>query len=193
MIKLATIAAASTLGLIATTPTLAVEQGPYSNTQEQTQGQTGGTTGQTTAPGGMSGGQAGTTQDDMVLRRSSKIVGEDVSNMHGESLGEINDIVIGADGQVSYVAVSSGDVLGLGVGGDLHPVPWRALRWNEKKGEYVLNISKDAFKKAPSFKSDNWPTTPSSAWAEYYRHNGISEGFGATESGGSINMQGGAL
>lgn len=180
MIKLATIAAASAFGFIATTPTFAVESGPYGNAQEQTQGQTGSATGQDVA-----------TEHEMVLRRTSKIVGEDLTNMQGESLGEINDIVIGPDGQVSYVAVSSGDVLG--VGGDLHPVPWRALRWNEKKSEYVLNISKDAFKKGPSFNSANWPTAPSPAWVEFYRHNGVTEGFGAMESEGSFNTQGGTL
>lgn len=161
-----TLAAASALTLIVTGPALATQH----------EGQTGAAS-QTTD--GMFGGQTATSQE-MDLRRTSKIVGGDVENTQGESIGEIKDIVIGADGRVSYVAVSSGGALG--VGGDLHPVPWQALRWDAQKGKYILNVKKDAFKSAPTFSSDNWPVEPNSTWVDFYRQQGISEAFGATDS-----------
>lgn len=164
MKKLHTFAAASALTLIVTGPAFA--------TQHEAQ---------TGATEGMFGGQTATDQKAMDLHRTTKIVGGDVQNMQGESIGEIKDIVIGADGRVSYVAVSSGGALG--VGGDLHPVPWQALKWDAQKGNYILNIDKDAFKNAPTFSSDNWPVEPSSTWVDFYRKQGINEAFGATDSG----------
>jgi sporulation protein YlmC with PRC-barrel domain len=176
MKNLARIAAATALGFAALPPVLAAEEGPVSDSQQDIQGSPGTTTGQVADPEGMT---STTAEKGMDLRRTSKIVGENVATTRGETLGEIKEIVIDAMGRISYVAVSSGGVLG--VGGELHPVPWRALRWDDQKGSFVLNIDKEAFKQAPRFSSENWPSEPSPEWADFYRQKGISEGFGATE------------
>jgi hypothetical protein len=44
-------------------------------------------------------------------------------------------------------------------------------------GRTVLDIDKEAFKKAPSFSSNNWPVEPSSTWSGFYRPDGISHGL----------------
>lgn len=73
------------------------------------------TTGQTTTPG--------MSQEQMTPHRISKVLGEYVENVKGDSLGEIKDIVVDSNGVIDYVAVSSGV---LGIGGDLHPVQGRS-------------------------------------------------------------------
>jgi sporulation protein YlmC with PRC-barrel domain len=177
MNKLQTFATISALTFMTTAPAFAGEhygqdkgvQGQTDPTGSQT------TTGQTTTPG--------TSQEQVTPHRISKILGENVENVKGESLGEIKDIVVDSNGAINYVAVSSGV---LGIGGDLHPVPWKALRWSQEKDGFVLDIDKEVFKKAPSFSSNNWPMEPSSTWSDFYRQHGISEGFGMQHGGTSV-------
>jgi sporulation protein YlmC with PRC-barrel domain len=115
--------------------------------------------------------------------RASKIIGENVENMKGDNIGEVKDIVIGPDGNVSYVVVSSGGMLGAAGGGKLHPVPWQALRWSKDKDNYVLNVDPETFKNtAPTLSGDQWPLQPSTQWNDFYRqHAGVS--FSAMEQG----------
>jgi sporulation protein YlmC with PRC-barrel domain len=179
MNKLKTVAAVSAMTLIATALAFAAQ---HYGQDEGVQGQTDPTgsrttTGQTSTPG--------MSQEQVTPHRISKVLGENVENVKGESLGEIKDIVVDPSGAIDYVAVSSGV---LGIGGDLHPVPWKALRWSEEKDNFVLDIDKEAFKKAPSFGSNNWPMEPSSTWSDFYRQHGISEGFGMHE--GTIGTPG---
>jgi sporulation protein YlmC with PRC-barrel domain len=177
MNKLQTFATISALTFMTTAPAFAGEhyeqdkgvQGQTDPTGSQT------TTGQTTTPG--------TSREQVTPHRISKILGENVENVKGESLGEIKDIVVDSNGAINYVAVSSGV---LGIGGDLHPVPWKALRWSQEKDGFVLDIDKEVFKKAPSFSSNNWPMEPSSTWSDFYRQHGISEGFGMQHGGTSV-------
>lgn len=169
MKKLQTVAAVYAMTLMATAPAFGTQHygqdkgvtGQNDPTGSRT------TTGQTTTPG--------MGQEQVTPQRISKVLGENVENIKGDSLGEIKDIVVDSNGVIDYVAVSSGV---LGIGGDLHPVPWKALQWSEGKDNFVLDIDKEAFKKAPSFSSNNWPMEPSSTWNDFYRQHGISEGFG---------------
>jgi sporulation protein YlmC with PRC-barrel domain len=177
MKKLQTIAAVSAMTLMASAPAFAAQ---HYGRDKDVQGQTDPsgnrtTTGQTTT--------SGMSQEQVTPHRISKILGENVENVKGESLGEIKDVVVDSNGVIDYVAVSSGV---LGIGGDLHPVPWKALRWSEEKDNFVLDIDKEAFKKAPTFSSNNWPMEPSSSWNDFYRQHGIREGFGMQHERSSV-------
>jgi sporulation protein YlmC with PRC-barrel domain len=46
--------------------------------------------------------------------RASRLIGTRVRNAAGESIGDINDVVLGSDGQVRAVIVGVGGFLGLG-------------------------------------------------------------------------------
>jgi sporulation protein YlmC with PRC-barrel domain len=87
--------------------------------------------------------------------RASKIIGENVKNMRGDNIGEVEDLVIDPDGNVSYVVVFTGGMLGAAAGGELHAVPWQALRWGEDKDSFVLNVDPEAFKNNASTISTN--------------------------------------
>jgi hypothetical protein len=43
----------------------------------------------------------------------------------------------------------------LGIGSDLHPVPWGALKYDTDKGGFVTNISKESLEAAPKA-GDDW-------------------------------------
>ncbi len=83
---------------------------------------------------------------------ASKITGMAVRNAAGDSLGDINDIVMDDNGKATVAIIGVGGFLGIGekdVG-----VPFDALTFaNAQDGTRVarLDVTKDALKAAPSF------------------------------------------
>jgi sporulation protein YlmC with PRC-barrel domain len=92
--------------------------------------------------------------------RASQLIGIDIQNQEGKSIGSVNDIVIDAEsGKIRYAAVSYGGFLGLG--DRLFAVPWGAFhcKAGDEKGQYnlVLNATEQQLKTASGFDQDNWP------------------------------------
>lgn len=111
-------------------------------------------------------------RDITQTHRATTVIGMNVRNPQDESLGEIHDLVLDFDkGGIAYVVVSSGGVLG--VGDTLHAVRWKALKLNDKADAFLLNVDKSAWKKAPSFKANDWPEVADREWHRqldgYYR------------------------
>ena len=95
--------------------------------------------------------------------RAKTVIGKDVKNSQGESLGKIHDLVINFDnGDIAYVVISSGGVLG--IGDTLHAVPWKALSLNSQADGFILNIDQTAWKNAPTFKENDWPEVADREW-----------------------------
>lgn len=80
---------------------------------------------------------------------AEEIIGADLRNTRDEDLGDIDDVVFGADGQPHYVIVSTDGFLGLGE--DQVPVRWQDLRVTAEpyRDTFVLNVSEQAFDDAP--------------------------------------------
>lgn len=94
------------------------------------------------------------------LLYAEPLIGASVVNQQGEKLGDIQDIVLNPQrDQVSYVAVSSGGVMG--VGAKHVAVPWSALDIQSAKVDKIdkvtLNVSKSQFDALPTFESGHWP------------------------------------
>ncbi len=54
------------------------------------------------------------TQQSSDQHRSSKIVGQAVDNAAGERIGDVNELILGANGQVESAVIGVGGFLGLG-------------------------------------------------------------------------------
>ncbi len=111
-------------------------------------------------------------RDITQTHRATTVIGMNVRNPQDESLGEIHDLVLDFDkGGVAYVVISSGGVLG--VGDTLHAVPWKALSLSDKADAFLLKVDKSVWKKAPSFKANDWPEVADREWHRqldgYYR------------------------
>jgi sporulation protein YlmC with PRC-barrel domain len=111
-------------------------------------------------------------QDITQAHRASNVIGMNIKNPQGDTLGEIKDLVLDFDtGQIAYVAVSSGGVAG--VGDTLHAVPWKALSLNDKMDAFVLNVDKGAWKNAPGIDQNDWPEVADTEFRQqlntYYR------------------------
>ncbi|MGH8545228.1 MAG: PRC-barrel domain-containing protein [Gammaproteobacteria bacterium] len=95
--------------------------------------------------------------------RAKTVIGMNVKNSQGEALGEIHDLVLNFDdGDIAYVVISSGGLLGMG--DTLRAAPWKALSLNSKADGFVLNIDQTAWKNAPSFKDNDWPEVADQDW-----------------------------
>ena len=102
-----------------------------------------------------------------------KIIGSQVINGKGETLGKIENLVVDIDsGRILYAVLGSGGVLGLG--DKLFPVPWEALAALPSEGIFFLNKSKEQMGKAPFYNKSNLPDMTDLHWGEdIFKHYGI--------------------
>ena len=93
------------------------------------------------------------------LQRVSKTIGADVKNSDGTALGVVDDLVIDAHGQLHYLILRHGGVLG--VGQKYCAIPVRVIALKRKLDSETpwveLNISPKVLEKANNFTSDKWP------------------------------------
>jgi sporulation protein YlmC with PRC-barrel domain len=95
--------------------------------------------------------------------KASSVIGTNVVNRNGDSLGDIKEVVIDPrTGRVAYNVVSFGGFLS--VGEKLFAIPFSALEYNVSKNEYVLDVPKERLEAAPGFDSDHWPSMTDEKW-----------------------------
>jgi len=95
------------------------------------------------------------------LIASDKVEGTTVYGADGDKIGSIDNVMIEKrSGQVSYAVLSFGGFLGMGT--DHYPLPWSMLRYDEDKGGYVVNITREQLENAPRYADeDSWEWSPS--------------------------------
>ncbi|MCA9223064.1 MAG: PRC-barrel domain-containing protein [Planctomycetales bacterium] len=100
--------------------------------------------------------------------QADKIIGMEVKNADGKSIGEIEDLVVRTDsGDIAYAALSFGGFLD--IGDKLFAVPWKSLhvkaRGENNDDTYlVFNIDKTRLENAPVFDQRDRPDVANSAW-----------------------------
>ena len=103
---------------------------------------------------------------------ASSFEGEAVVNPQGETLGEIEEIMLDVrTGRIAYVVLAVGGLLGIGE--KYFAIPWRALTLDTDRKCFVLDADKDRLKEAPGFDKEHWPAMADQQWADdlhtYYR------------------------
>ena len=90
---------------------------------------------------------------------ASTMIGDDVRNPAGASLGKIEEIMIDLhSGNVAYAVLSFGGIMG--IGDKLFAVPWGALRVDAAEHDFVLDVDKERLENAPGFDKHDWPRSP---------------------------------
>ncbi|WP_244488151.1 PRC-barrel domain-containing protein [Aureimonas sp. Leaf454] len=103
---------------------------------------------------------------------ASRVSGTSVYDTQGEKLGSIDDVVLGKrDGRVKYAILSFGGFLGIGE--EHYPLPWDALKYDERQGGYVVGIPIEQLKGAPSYARSS-----TSAWDDPAYGRGIDDYYG---------------
>jgi PRC-barrel domain protein len=81
--------------------------------------------------------------------RASKVIGSNVVNDAGETIGQIDDLLVSLDGKQPYAVLSVGGFLG--VGSRLVVVPYETLKFNGNRVT-LPGGAKDGLKQLPEFK-----------------------------------------
>ncbi len=112
---------------------------------------------------GSSGPQAhrGLAQTDQNEKRckASDLIGMDVRGQKGDDeIGSINDVVLGQNGDVKYVAVSFGGFLGMG--DKLFAVPFQAIDFVKIDDDAYarIDVTEVTLKQKKGFDQDTWPS-----------------------------------
>ena len=100
----------------------------------------------------------------MTVLACSTLAGDPVVNPAGEALGTLEHLMldVGA-GRIAYGVLARGGVLGLGA--KLFAIPWEALTLDAERKCFVLDVSLDRLRRAPSFDREHWPATADPAFA----------------------------
>jgi sporulation protein YlmC with PRC-barrel domain len=107
----------------------------------------------------------------MNARRLSKVVGTNVKNFQGESLGNIEDVVIDTrEGRVVYAVVSLGGVWGTSINEKLVIVPWTAVEMRPLLNVARVEADKQSLQTI-AFDEHKWPSLNDRAYARrIYQH-----------------------
>ena len=91
----------------------------------------------------------------MAGKRASKIIGMDVVNDKDQTIGKVDDILIGPDNKATAAVISVGGFLG--IGSKWVAVPFAQLQpaANDSKSLTIPNASKEQLKAMPEFKYGN--------------------------------------
>ncbi len=99
------------------------------------------------------------------LMGADTLIGNDVYNQAGDTLGDIKEIMLDMrTGRVAYAVLSFGGFLSMGE--KLFAVPWSALTLDTVTKSFKLNVSKDRLESAPGFDKDKWPNMADPTWAQ---------------------------
>ncbi len=104
--------------------------------------------------------QTSDTRETSRLISSEKVTSTSVENARGDSLGHIDDIMIDKiSGRVAYAILQYGSFLGMG--GKRFALPWDLLKYDTGRNAYLVDISEDRLKNAPSYDEGSEP-----AWGD---------------------------
>lgn len=90
------------------------------------------------------------------LIASDKVEGTRVFDRNGERLGSIENFMVDKrSGRVEYAVLSFGGFMGMG---ERHyPLPWRELRYDERCGGYMVDMTERDLERAPSHRAGEQP------------------------------------
>jgi len=108
--------------------------------------------------------------------RASELIGFNIQNPQGESLGKVHDLAVDAkSGKIRYLAVTYGGFLGLG--SKLFAVPYEAFqvhvhpdsrdKTDRDASDYllVLDVNQQQLEGQEGFDDDRWPNMADRTWA----------------------------
>lgn len=81
--------------------------------------------------------------------RAERVIGTDVKDSTGSTIGKIEDIVLEkTDNKIMFAVVGFGGVLGIGE--KFHPLPWSVLDYDPAQNAFVVPYTLEQLKAAPA-------------------------------------------
>lgn len=92
---------------------------------------------------------------------SDALLGLKVSGNEGQTIGNINEVIIDIlTGKMCYAVISSK------LDGKLIAAPWGAILYDVNHNLFLINMSVAKFELAPIFEVKNWPNMADERWAD---------------------------
>ena len=92
-------------------------------------------------------------EDDVresALIGSDRVEGTSVFGRDGDKIGSVRRVMIEKkSGQARDVEIAVGSFLGMG--GELHSVPWEKFEYDTDLGGYQINVTEDELRNAPTY------------------------------------------
>jgi sporulation protein YlmC with PRC-barrel domain len=102
---------------------------------------------------------------DLRLMSAGALRGHMVVNRNGETLGEIEEIMLDVPrGCIAYAVMGIGGFLG--VGEHRVALPWTALTHDTDRQCFLMDAAPAAFENAPGLERNQWPAAPALSWHE---------------------------
>lgn len=96
--------------------------------------------------------------DAPLVLSANNMSGTKVTNINGENLGKVEELMIDLPtGRVAYAVLSFGGMLGMGE--KLFAIPWPALHMSRHDRVFLLDAPQEKLKLAEGFDNNNWPDT----------------------------------
>ncbi len=90
-----------------------------------------------------------TTSGHTSAIRAKKVIGTNVKDASGNTIGKVEDIMLDKQSSsILYAVVGFGGFLGMGE--KFHPVPWSQLDYNTTDDAYVVPYTKEQLQTAPA-------------------------------------------
>ena len=105
---------------------------------------------------------------DTMIKARDQLINAEVKNRQGETLGEIEELVLDGAGKVQYLVLSHGGFLD--IGDKVVAVPWNGAQVALDADDHVvLDVTRAQLAQAPSFDKDNWPDMNAGTWNDQIR------------------------
>jgi sporulation protein YlmC with PRC-barrel domain len=81
--------------------------------------------------------------------RATQVIGTSVKDAGGDKIGKVEDVVLDKlSNNIVFAIVGFGGFLGMGE--KYHPIPWTALKYDEREGAYVVPYTREMLEAAPA-------------------------------------------
>jgi len=81
--------------------------------------------------------------------RAKKVLGTKVEDTSGRNIGSVEDVILDKQSNnIMFAVIGFGGFLGMAE--KYHPLPWSALNYDEDRGSYVVNYTKEQLQAAPA-------------------------------------------
>lgn len=86
---------------------------------------------------------------------ADSLVGRNIVDTNNASVGEVNDLLMGSDGNIQNVLVDVGGFLGIGARTVSIGLDDLKVREGDENGPLVVSMTKEQMKELPEYKKDN--------------------------------------
>jgi sporulation protein YlmC with PRC-barrel domain len=94
---------------------------------------------------------------------ASAMIGDEVRNVEGEDLGNVEELMIDVEsGCIAFAVLSFGGFMG--VSDKLFAIPWDALTLDREEKVFILDIDTETLQNAPGFDKNRWPDMSDRNW-----------------------------